>query len=147
MKVLVDTCVWSLALRRNQPVEDPFVLELSELITELRVQMLGPVRQELLSGIRSRAQFTTLQNRLRAFPDLELKTADYERAAGFFNTCRAQGVQGSNTDFLLCAVANRLEIPILTTDADFKLFQQHIQVDLHRPRHEGGQPEGAPGQA
>ena len=47
MKVLVDTCVWSLALRRNQVMESPYVLELRDLITEFRVQMMGPVRQEL----------------------------------------------------------------------------------------------------
>ena len=137
MKVLVDTCVWSLALRRNQAVEDPFVLELRELITELRVQMLGPVRQELLSGIRSHSQFAGLRDRLRAFPDLDLAAGDFERAAEFFNTCRAKGVQGSNTDFLLCAVADRHKMPILTTDADFALFQRHIPVKLHRPRQEG----------
>ncbi len=136
MKVLVDTCVWSLALRRNQAVEDSFVLELRELITELRVQMLGPVRQELLSGIRSHSQFGALRDRLRAFPDLELTAGDFERAAEFFNTCRAKGVQGSNTDFLLCAVADRHKMPILTTDADFELFQRHLPVRLHRPSSE-----------
>ncbi len=134
MKVLVDTCVWSLALRRSQVVDDPKVLELRELITELRVQMLGPIRQELLSGIRSQAQFETLRERLRAFPDLELTCGDYERAAIFFNTCRANGVQGANTDFLICAVAHRLNFPIFTTDGDFRLFQQHIPVNLYTPR-------------
>lgn len=136
MKVLVDTCVWSLALRRNQAMEDPFVLELRELIAEFRVQMLGPVRQELLSGIRAHAQFIALRDRLRAFSDLDLAVRDFERAAEFFNTCRARGVQGSNTDFLLCAVADRHNMPILTTDADFMLFQRHLPVRLHRPRSE-----------
>ncbi len=134
MKVLVDTSVWSLALRRNRVAEDAFVLELRELISELRVQMLGPIRQELLSGIRTFEQFTILRDHLRAFPDLELTANDFELAAEFFTTCRAKGIQGSNTDFLICAVAKRREMPILTTDADFKLFQQHLPVSLYRPR-------------
>jgi len=137
MKVLVDTSVWSLALRRNQVAEGPFVLELRELISELRVQMLGPIRQELLSGIRSFAQFSTLRDHLRAFPDLVLTADDFELAAEYFNTCRAKGIQGSNTDFLICAVGKRQEMPILTTDADFKLFRQQLPVSLHRPRSEG----------
>lgn len=74
MKVLVDTCVWSLALRRHKQkaTDDPHVLELQELIKELRVQMIGPIRQEILSGLRSPAQFKVLRDRLRTFPDLEL---------------------------------------------------------------------------
>ena len=134
MKVLVDTSVWSLSLRRKKVLDDPFVLELRELIQELRVQMIGPIRQEILSGIRSSRQFEALRNRLRAFPDLGLTPVDYERAAGFFNLTRWKGIQGSNTDFLICALSERCKMPILTTDEDFKHYQQHIPISLHTPR-------------
>lgn len=134
MKVLVDTSVWSLALRRNMPGDSAEAAELLELIRELRVQMIGPIRQEILSGIRSSAQFSTLRDHLQAFPDLELLSRDYEHAAEFCNLCRSRGVQGSNTDFLICAIAARLKIPIFTTDADFTLFQQHLPITLHSPR-------------
>jgi predicted nucleic acid-binding protein len=134
MRVLVDTSVWSLALRRNQPVDSPVVTELSELIREVRSQMIGPVRQELLSGIKNQVQFQQLRNHLRAFPDLEVTTRDYEVAADFFNLCRGKGIQGSNTDFLICAVAARHKIPIFTTDEDFILFQPYLPIMLHLPR-------------
>lgn len=134
MKVLVDTSVWSLALRRNLPTDGPEVSELIELIRETRVQMIGPVRQELLSGVKSQAQFQKLRNHLRPFLDLELTTRDYEHAAEFFNHCRSKGIQGSNTDFLICAIAARQKIPIFTTDGDFTLFQTHLPITLHRPR-------------
>jgi predicted nucleic acid-binding protein len=134
MKILVDTSVWSLALRRNLPDDGPEVAELIELIREVRVQMIGPVRQELLSGVKNRSQFQKLRNHLRAFPDLELTTRDYETAAEFYNLCRGKGIQGSNTDFLICAIAARHNIPILTTDGDFTLFQPHLPITLHCPR-------------
>ena len=134
MRVLVDTSVWSLALRRDKPAESPVVAELIELIREVRAQLIGPVRQELLSGIRSQVQFQKLRNHLRAFPDMEVTTADYETAADFFNLCRGKGIQGSNTDFLICAIAARHKIPIFTTDEDFRLFQPHLPILLHRPR-------------
>lgn len=134
MKVLVDTSVWSLALRRNLRPDGPEVPELIELIRESRVQMIGPVRQELLSGIKSEAQFRKLLSHLRSFPDLDLTPRDYEYAAEFFNLCRGKGVQGSNTDFLICAIAARHKIPIFTTDWDFTLFQAHLPIRLHRPR-------------
>jgi len=134
MKVLIDTSVWSLALRRSQPAGGPVVLELIELIREVRGQMIGPVRQELLSGIKDQIQFQKLRNHLRAFPDLDVTTRDYESAADFFNICRGKGVQGSNTDFLICAIAVRNKIPIFTTDEDFTLFQSHLPITLHLPR-------------
>ncbi|NVM23323.1 MAG: PIN domain-containing protein [Desulfobacterales bacterium] len=134
MKVLVDTCVWSKALRRKKIADDPFVNELRVLIEEIRVQMIGPIRQELLSGIRSQSQFENVRNHLRAFPDLELTTSDYERAVELFDTSLRKGIQGSNTDFLICAVSEQHDMPILTTDQDFTLFQHHIPLKLHAPR-------------
>jgi predicted nucleic acid-binding protein len=130
MNVLVDTSVWSLALRRRAPAHAS-VDELRRLIVTGRAAMVGPVRQELLSGIRDAAAFESLRERLGAFPDEPITTTDYERAAGFFNTCRAKGLQGSNTDFLLCAVAIRANMPLLTTDADFRRYAAVLPLHLH----------------
>src|SRR5262245_42852984 len=115
MKVLVDTSVWSLALRRRAPAH-PAVDELRRLIAHGRVAIAGPIRQELLSGVKDTAVFERLRDQLRAFADETLEAGDYERAAEHFTTCRAAGVQGSNTHFLLCAIAERRSMPILTTD-------------------------------
>ena len=134
MKILVDTCVWSLALRRGSPSLDPFVIEFSELVVESRVQLMGPIRQELLSGIKQQAQFERLKEQLRNFPDIPLDHSDYENAARLFNLCRANGIQGAGTDFLICAVAERLKMPILTTDNDFKLYQKYSKLSLLKPR-------------
>ena len=130
MKVLVDTSVWSLALRRRAPAHAS-VEELRRLIVAGRAAMVGPVRQELLSGIRDEAAFERLRERLGAFPDEPLTTPDYERAAEFFNACRAKGLQGSNTDFLLCAVAIRARMPLLTADNDFLRYATVLPLHLH----------------
>jgi hypothetical protein len=55
------------------------------LIADGRVVLLGAIRQEVLSGVRYKEQFARLQEYLRAFPDLELTTEDFELAAEFFN--------------------------------------------------------------
>jgi predicted nucleic acid-binding protein len=134
MNVLVDTSVWSLALRRSAADAGAESVELIELIREGRVAMLGAIRQELLSGIRTEAQYETLRQSLRAFPDVPLDESDYEAAALCFNRCRASGIQGSNTDFLLCAVSMRKGMPILTTDQDFSTFARVLELELHEPR-------------
>jgi predicted nucleic acid-binding protein len=131
MKVLVDTSVWSLALRRARPSRTPVVDELRSLVEEGRVAIIGPIRQELLSGIRDAAAFERLRDHLRHFEDEGLETTDYERAAEHFTACRAAGVQGSNTDFLICAVAERRSLPVFTTDRDFTRFASLLPISLH----------------
>lgn len=136
MTVLVDTCVWSLALRRragshgSASSASPEVESLRELILAGQASLIGPIRQELLSGLRRAEQFEALRGTLRAFENLEILPEDYERAAQHFNTCRGRGIQGSNTDFLICAVAERLRLPIFTTDRDFQRFAEHLPVEL-----------------
>ena len=135
MRVLVDTSIWSLALRRSGPTaeEDRFLIdELNVLIDDVRVAMIGPIRQELLSGIPSQAQFEALKEKLQAFEDLPLGRDDYERASSFSNTCRRRGVQGSQTDLLICAVGAGMGMPIFTSDKDFVLYAQHLPIALHR---------------
>jgi predicted nucleic acid-binding protein len=132
VNVLVDTSVWSLALRRAKRVDDTLPKELAELIDEGRVVMIGPVRQELLSGLKSKGQFDLLRAHLQAFPDMPLESADYEEAASAFNACRERGIQGSPTDFLICAVAMRRKLSVFTTDADFKHFARVLRFELHK---------------
>ena len=132
MKVIVDTSVWSLALRRDTQESDSVVQEFRRMIHDHRVQMIGPIRQEILSGIRRESQFKKLQKHLESFPDLPVLNEDYVTAAKYFNRCRSKGIQGSNTDFLICAMANRNKLSIFTTDKDFELFSKHIHIVLHK---------------
>ena len=139
MKVLVDTSVWSVALRRRtsgelRVVEQAAVQELSTLIEEARACMAGCIRQEVLSGIASATQFDRLRDKLGAFDDLAAEPPTYEAAARFFNLCRARGVQGSHIDFLICALADEHQVPIFALDADFARYAEVCGLQLHRPR-------------
>jgi predicted nucleic acid-binding protein len=123
VKVLVDSCIWSLALRRRRGVEGlsanerQLVASLAELIQDGRVAMVGPVRQEVLSGIRHQEQFQKIRDRLDAFADEIIESPDYIEAARLDNICRSQGLQCGEVDMLLCAVAAHHNWSILTTDA------------------------------
>jgi predicted nucleic acid-binding protein len=132
MKVIVDTSIWSLALRRNNEDPPAPVQELRSLINSHRAQIIGPIRQEILSGIRNESQFKKLQKNLESFPDFPVLTQDYVAAAGYFNHCRSKGIQGSNTDFLICAVSVRNKFSIFTADNDFELFLKHIPIVLYK---------------
>lgn len=135
MKVLVDTSVWSQALRRPKQEIVPdtsshVVQRLAALIEDGRIAMLGPIRQELLSGIKTQAQFESLKQILSAFPDEKLGAEHYEMAASSFNACRQLGIQGSNTDFLICAVSMAKKWPIFSLDKDFERYQKCLPLIL-----------------
>jgi len=138
VNVLVDTSVWSLALRRPprklSPAERMLVAELAELVREGRGRIIGIVRQELLSGIKSPSQFEQLQQTLRSFPDEPVSTADYESAASAGNRCRSAGIAVAVTDMLLCAVSELRGWPIFTSDSDFRRYATVLAIKLHEPR-------------
>lgn len=138
MNVLVDTAVWSLALRRKpqdlSAAERATVAELTELIQEGRARIIGLVRQELLSGIKTSGQYEKLRGILRSFPDEAVSTSDYEAAAKASNECRAKGVAVSVSDMLICAIALARDWPIFTTDPDFRNYARVLPVKLHTPR-------------
>jgi predicted nucleic acid-binding protein len=120
--------VWSLALRRKEP--DALVEKLTHLILESMVVMIGPIRQELLSGISDKTAFEKLKEKLSSCKDLSITTQDYEMAAEYFNICRKSGIQGSHIDFLICSVANNNELFIFTTDKDFVNYAKYLPIQL-----------------
>jgi len=132
MTVLVDTPVWSLALRRKpgdlNRREQALTRALAELIREGRAQIMGAIRQELLSGIREAERFEKLRDYLRAFEEPRLEVRDYEEAAQMHNQCRTRGVAGSAIDFLVCAVAHRRGWQVFTTDRDFERYARVLPL-------------------
>lgn len=135
MMVLVDTSVWSLALRRKQadlsPAEQDLKIALQELVRDGRAQVVGPVRQELLSGIRAEESFRKVRDALRAFDEPQLRIQDYEEAARINNICRARGITGSAIDFLICAVAHLRGWEVFTTDRDFPRYSKVLPLRLY----------------
>ncbi len=138
MNVLVDTSVWSLALRRRpsdlSPAERRIVFEWRELVREGGAQLIGAIRQEVLSGIRTQADFERLRDHLADFEDLPVDSGDHVEAARFYNICQARGLGGAHVDLLICAAAHRHGCPVFTTDEDFRRYAKHLPLRLHSPR-------------
>ena len=139
MRVLADTSVWSLALRRKPSArlsaeERRLTGLLAEAISDGRVVMIGPVRQELLSGIKDQAQFDKLKRALDAFRDEPLGTIDYEAAARLYNLCRGRGVECGPVDILVCAVAARRGWKVLAHDASLNKCLEIVESVESRTR-------------
>ncbi len=131
MKVLVDTCIWSHALRSKKPEFEVQIKSLESLIIDQRVLIIGAIRQEVLSGYSDLNKFEALQIKLSYFENTPILDEDYITAAKFYNACRQKGVQVSHIDLLICAVAVWLNILIFTSDKDFSFYQQHLPIELY----------------
>lgn len=134
--LIVDTTAWLLWLRRRPNVtlgarEQRVRGIVEDEVRHQRALLTGAVRQELLSGIRDSTTFDLLRVRLRAIEDTPAVTGDYERAAASWNALRTHGVAGGKVDMLICAIAERLNVPILTTDPDFERYAAHLPITLH----------------
>jgi len=133
---LVDTSVWSLALRRRPSDlnrrERRVVDNLRRLIEDGDAAIIGPIRQELLSGVRDEPQFHRLRETLGHFPHIIIEDADYDAAAECFNTCRSAGLAATAIDMLICAVAMRVETRLFSIDADFERYAKVVDLELHK---------------
>lgn len=132
MHILVDTSVWSLALRKKDKtqIEQQIINYFSKIIRDLKLVIIGPIRQEILSGISSKSRFEELKSRIAVFEDFMIKTKDYELAAELYNQCRSNGIQGSHIDFLICAVAINNQMSIFTLDKDFANYQRVFPIKI-----------------
>lgn len=132
MKVLVDTSIWSYAFRSHNENYQAEINTLITLIQDQRAILIGPIRQEILSGYSDLRRFSKIREKLCYFKNTKIKDSDYELAANFSNKCRKKGIQGSHIDFLICAVAKRIDISIFTTDKDFDHYQKIIPIKLYK---------------
>ena len=132
MKVLVDTPIWSYALRSQDKKYQSEVDALASLIRNQRAVIIGPIRQEILSGYSDLRSYQIIKEKLAHFENTPIIDADYVLAAEFSNKCRKKGIQGSHIDFLICAVAGRSDSPIFTTDKDFLHYQKVIAIKLYK---------------
>jgi len=129
--VIVDSDVWSEAFRKKGR-SGKSVTTLRNLITNGEVVMIGPIRQEVLSGIKNFTQYEQIKNSLRAFPSHIIEEPIFEMAASCFNLCRSKGIQGSHTDFLICACSIKWKTSILSKDKDFVHYAKHIPIELYQ---------------
>lgn len=119
MTLLVDTSVWSLALRR----EPPDAAELGELRRALAgddlVATTGLIIQELLQGLVTDDARTRVRERMSRLSRIPVGLDDHLDAADAFIACRRRGVQLATVDALLAALCVRHGLTLLTTDRDF----------------------------
>ncbi|HRH87078.1 MAG TPA: PIN domain-containing protein [Rubrivivax sp.] len=131
MSMLVDTSVWSLALRRDAEQAAPQVAVLrGALLGADQVFTTGLVLQELLQGFAGPKARAQLVERLSALAFLQPDRGDHIEAAEVRNTCRRRGVQVGTIDALLIQLCRRHDLMMLSADQDFQAAARHVEFRL-----------------
>ena len=129
MTLLVDTSVWSLALRRDAEATEPEVQYLKDALLGSEVVVTtGLVLQELLQGFSGPKAQAQIIERFAALPLLPPDRDDHISAAALRNTCRQAGVQIGTIDALLAQLCVRHDLTLLTTDKDFTHTAKHCAL-------------------
>jgi predicted nucleic acid-binding protein len=136
MSVLIDTTIWSLAFRRRKrdlnSNELALYYEWERLILDGEASLIGPIRQETLSGIASQREVEIVKARLIPVHEFPLPSDLFLLAADFFNLCRAHGISAGAVDMMICAAAHTNDASIFTADPDFPHYAKHLPITLHK---------------
>jgi predicted nucleic acid-binding protein len=127
MTLLVDTSVWSLALRRDVEVATNEVIALREAIEGSDVVVTtGLVLQELLQGFNGPNDKQAIIDRFGALPLIQPDRQDHVAAAEVRNACRRSGVQIGTIDALLIQLCGRYDLTLLSSDKDFLNASRYV---------------------
>jgi predicted nucleic acid-binding protein len=127
MTLLVDTSVWSLALRRNEESDAPEVAALKAALAGAEsVVVTGLVLQELLQGFAGSKAQESIVERFAALPLIQPDREDHIAAAQIRNLCRRNGVQIGTIDAVLIQLCGRYDLTLLSTDQDFQHASRHV---------------------
>ena len=120
MRVVVDTSVWSLSLRRKGPADHEAVRKLATLLDQgEEVLITGTILQEVLQAFRHPATARKVARHFAPLSLVELARDDYAAAAALHRRCASKGVSASTTDCQIAQAAISSDCPLLTTDRDF----------------------------
>lgn len=134
MTLLVDTSVWSLALRRDATTLLPHVQALRDALEGAEIVVTtGLVLQELLQGFAGPRARADIIERFAALPLLSPDREDHVEAAEVRNRCRRAGIQVGTIDALLAQLSIRHDLTLLTTDKDFVRVASHCPLRVWNP--------------
>ena len=131
MKILVDTSVWSEALRRKKNKIDSGHSFLFQLINnDEHIILTGIILLEILSGITDNKLFNKIKNILQDFEFVEPEKEDYIYSTELRNNLKKKGISSGAIDFLIASIAIRNEFYLVSYDKDFQNISTHSDLKL-----------------
>ncbi len=131
MNILVDTSVWSLALRRDSPPVSQAVFRLKAALRDgENVFTTGLILQELLQGFKGPKARRRIIEGFAPLPLIVPERKDHIDAADLKVKLRQKGIQVGTIDVLLAQLCLRHGLWLLSTDRDFIHIAKHVPLAL-----------------
>ncbi|MCW7483220.1 type II toxin-antitoxin system VapC family toxin [Leptospira kanakyensis] len=131
MNLLIDTSVWSEALRRkNKSVnsEDTFLYQIIK--NEEEIFLTGIILQEILTGIKNQKLFDDINNQLRFFNFINPTNKDHILAAQLRNDLANKGLAVASIDILIAQIAISNNLTLATYDSDFEKIANNSKLKI-----------------
>jgi len=130
-KFIIDTSVWSEALRRKKNTVNSSETIVRKIIeNDDEIVLLGIILQEILTGISNEKLYREIKDTLDDFVYLEITKNDYIYASELSNKCRSKGIIAGSIDFLIASTAIRNELQLVTFDKDFINISKHSNLKI-----------------
>ncbi|MDL5247574.1 PIN domain-containing protein [Leptospira weilii] len=120
MKLLVDTSVWSEALRRKGKTlksEETFLYQIIQ--NEEDIFVTGIILQEILTGIKESKIFSEIEEQFKYFNFISPAEKDHIEAAKLRNSLSKKGIVLATIDALIAQIAISHNLVLATYDNDF----------------------------
>jgi predicted nucleic acid-binding protein len=131
VNILVDTSVWSLALRRDSPPASQAVSRLQAALNDgENVFTTGLILQELLQGFKGPKARRRIIEDFSSLPLIVPEKRDHIDAADLKVKLRQKGIQVGTIDVLLAQLCLRYGLWLLSTDRDFVHIAKHAPLAL-----------------
>lgn len=123
--ILADTTVWIEFFRARSKTGD----RLESLIKEGSVWLCGAVLFEILQGVRTEEEKSSVLETLSDLPYIEMSQSLWQKASEISASLRRNGLNLPLSDILIAAVAIRNNFSVFTLD---KHFEQIPEVKSYR---------------
>ena len=131
IRLLIDTSVWSEALRRKEKSLNSSETLVRRIIeNNEEIVIIGIILQEILSGITNQKQFSEIESILSDFAYIDITKEDYIHAAELRNKCKQKGITAGSFDFLIASVAIKNKLTLVTYDKDFINICKYTELKI-----------------
>ena len=130
-RVIIDTSVWSEALRRKKNTINSSETIIRKIIEkDIEILLLGIILQEILSGISNEKLYNEIKKILDDFVYLKTTKNDYIYASELSNKCRSNGIKAGSIDYLIASTTIQNDLYLVTYDKDFVNISKYTDLKI-----------------
>lgn len=125
-KIMADTCIWIEFFNTQSDAGNA----LESLIIGNSVITCGIVLFELMQGVKSETEKSTILNAFSELPYIEMDSGLWQKSASLSGSLRKKGITIPLSDIFIAAIVLEHKLPIFTLD---RHFENIPGINLYKP--------------